>query len=84
MLLSRYPHLPVNTKMLYKSNQDLPADVRDRLSEAAQELYRAAFNCAIHWYGEESKAHQVAWCAVRTQAANIYNTLDQGSSPLVA
>lgn len=83
MLLSRYPQSTRKPKMLYKSNQDLPADVRDRLSEAAQELYRAAFNCAIHWYGEESKAHQVAWCAVRTQAANSYSTLTEAAKPLL-
>ena len=69
--------------MMYKSNQDLPADVRELLSEAAQELYRAAFNCAIHWYGEESKAHQVAWCAVRTQAANINSTINSSPKPVV-
>ncbi|MBD2184503.1 ChaB family protein [Planktothrix sp. FACHB-1355] len=57
--------------MLYKTNQDLPADVRSRLSEPAQELYRAAYNCALHWYGTESKAHEIAWCAVRTQAASF-------------
>lgn len=70
--------------MNYKTIQDLPADVRDRLSEAAQELYRAAFNCAIHWYGEESKAHQVAWSAVRNQTVSLNSTLNEGSRPLLA
>jgi cation transport regulator len=46
--------------MLYKSNEDLPLEIRSKLSEAYQDLYRAAFNSAIHWYGEASKAHQVA------------------------
>jgi cation transport regulator len=55
--------------MLYKSNQDLPLDIRTRLSEANQELYRAAFNSAIHWYGEASKAHKVALSAVRMRSA---------------
>ena len=71
--------------MLYKTNQDLPADVRERLSDSAQELYRAAFNCAIHWYGEESKAHQVAWCAVRTQAVSLNSTIiGESPKPLLA
>lgn len=70
--------------MIYKSNQDLPIEVRDRLSESAQELYRAAFNCAIDWYGDEAKAHQVAWCAVRTQSASLNSTIDRGIEPLVA
>ncbi len=70
--------------MLYKSNQDLPADVRGCLSEAAQELYRAAFNCAIHWYGEESKAHQVAWSAVKSQAASLNSTINSGPTTLLA
>ncbi|MBD2363557.1 MULTISPECIES: ChaB family protein [unclassified Anabaena] len=55
--------------MLYKSNQDLPLEIRTQLSEAYQDLYRAAFNSAIHWYGEVSKAHHVASSAVRMQSA---------------
>ena len=70
--------------LLYKTNQDLPADVRLSLSEAAQELYRAAFNCALHWYGQESKAHQVAWSAVKNQSASLNSTINSGSNSLVA
>ncbi|BAZ31373.1 ChaB family protein [Cylindrospermum sp. NIES-4074] len=55
--------------MLYKSNQDLPLEIRTRLSETYQDLYRAAFNSAIHWYGEASKAHRVASSAVKMQSA---------------
>ncbi len=55
--------------MLYKSNNDLPLDIQTRLSEASQDLYRAAFNSAIHWYGEASKAHKVALSAVKMQSA---------------
>ncbi|GAA6622022.1 ChaB family protein [Scytonema sp. NUACC26] len=55
--------------MLYKSNQDLPLEIRTRFSEAYQDLYRAAFNSAIHWYGEAPKAHQVALSAVKIQSA---------------
>jgi cation transport regulator len=46
--------------MLYKTNQDLPKEIRDRLSETAQDLYRAAYNSTIQWYGEAAKAHKVA------------------------
>jgi cation transport regulator len=58
-----------NNNMLYKSNEDLPLEIRSKLSEAYQDLYRAAFNSAIHWYGEASKAHQVALSAVKMQSA---------------
>lgn len=61
--------------MSYQTNKDLPLNVRDLLPEAAQDLYRAAYNSAIHWYGEESKAHQVAWCAIRSQAASLNSTM---------
>lgn len=53
---------------MYTTNHELPIHVR-RLPESSQELYRAAFNSALHWYGEESKAHRTAWSAVRNQAA---------------
>ncbi|MEM7725342.1 MAG: ChaB family protein [Cyanobacteria bacterium P01_A01_bin.45] len=55
--------------MLYKSNQDLPLEIRTRLSEECQNIYRAAFNSAIHWYGEAPKAHRVALSAVKMQSA---------------
>ncbi|OUL23746.1 cation transport regulator ChaB [Nostoc sp. T09] len=61
--------------MLYKSNQDLPLEIRTRLSETYQDLYRAAFNSAVHWYGEAAKAHQVALSAVKMQSAMDKNTL---------
>jgi cation transport regulator len=64
--------------MLYKSNEDLPLEIRTRLSEAYQELYRAAFNSALHWYGEASKAHQVALSAVRIQSAMERNVVVSG------
>ncbi|BAY34720.1 ChaB family protein [Nostoc carneum NIES-2107] len=61
--------------MLYNSNQDLPLEIRSRLSEAYQDLYRAAFNSAIHWYGEAAKAHKVALSAVKMQSAMDKNAL---------
>ncbi|MDZ8028106.1 MAG: ChaB family protein [Nostoc sp. SerVER01] len=63
--------------MLYKSNEDLPLDIQTRLSEAYQDLYRAAFNSAIHWYGEASKAHQVALSAVKMHSAMERNAVVQ-------
>ncbi len=61
--------------MLYKTNQDLPLDIRNRLSDAYQDLYRAAFNSALHWYGEAAKAHKVALSAVKMQSAMDRNVL---------
>lgn len=58
--------------MWYTTNHDLPVNIRYELSESAQDLYRAAFNSALHWYGEESKAHKVARSAVRNQAAHLH------------
>lgn len=55
--------------MPYKTSRELPESIRDRLSEAAQLLYVTAFNSALQWYGEEEKAHQAAWRAVKSQAA---------------
>ena len=61
--------------MLYQTNQDLPLEIRTRLSEAAQDLYRAAYNSAIHWYGETTKAHRVASSAVKMHAARNLSVL---------
>jgi len=55
--------------MLYQTNHDLPAEIRDRLPEAAQDLYRAAYNSAIQWYGEAAQAHKAALTAVRIYSA---------------
>jgi cation transport regulator len=56
--------------MSYQSNRELPENVRDRLSETAQHFYRVAFNSALQWYGEEAKAHEIAWSAVRNQSVS--------------
>ncbi len=55
--------------MLYKSNQDLPLEIRASLSQSSQDLYRAAYNSAIQSYGEVAKAHRVATSAVKMQLA---------------
>ena len=39
-------------------------DKSHNLPRHAQEIYRAAFNSAEEEYGEESRAHRVAWGAV--------------------
>lgn len=61
--------------MSYQSNRELPETVRDRLSETAQHFYRVAFNSALQWYGEETKAHQIAWSAVRNQAVSLNSAI---------
>src|SRR3712207_6538807 len=50
--------------MPYDKLSDLPDSVRNNLPEHAQEIYRAAFNSAEEQYGEEERAHRVAWSAV--------------------
>lgn len=57
--------------MLYQTNRDLPTSIRDRFSESAQDLYRIAFNSAIQWSGEETKAHHSALSAIRSQTASL-------------
>jgi len=50
--------------MPYENLSDLPNSVKDNVPRHAQEIYRAAFNSAEEEYGEESRAHRVAWAAV--------------------
>ncbi|BAT51376.1 unknown protein [Nostoc sp. NIES-3756] len=64
--------------MLYKSNEDLPLEIRAQLPDEHLDLYRAAFNSAIHWYGNVSKAHHVAMSAVRMQSAMGRTAVLQG------
>jgi cation transport regulator len=61
--------------MPYDKLTDLPDRVRDNLPEHAQEIYKEAFNSAEEQYGEESRAHRVAWSAVE----NKYEKNDQGN-----
>jgi len=51
-------------KMPYERITDLPESVRSNLPKHAQEIYKEAFNSAEEQYGEESRAHRVAWSAV--------------------
>jgi cation transport regulator len=50
--------------MPYEKLTDLPTGVRNNLPRHAQEIYKEAFNSAEEQYGEESRAHRVAWSAV--------------------
>jgi cation transport regulator len=71
------------TIMSYQINQDiLPVHLRDRLPQEAQELYRAAFQSGLDWYGDELKAHEAAWRAVRSQAASLNSTIGKGLEPI--
>ena len=51
--------------MPYEKLTDLPDNVRDSLPKHAQEIYQAAYNSAEDQYGEEERAHRVAWSAVK-------------------
>lgn len=54
--------------MPYDSREDLPDRVRNPLRQVphAQDIYREAYNSAYEQYdGEESRAHAVAWAAVK-------------------
>jgi cation transport regulator len=51
----------------YDNLSDLPDGVRNKLPGHAQEIYRAAYNSAEEQYGEESRAHRVAWSAVENK-----------------
>jgi cation transport regulator len=51
--------------MPYQTLSDLPDSVRHHLPKHAQEIFRAAFNSALDEYGEEERAFQVAWAAVK-------------------
>lgn len=54
--------------MPYESRKDLPDPVLKALRQVphAQDIYLSAFNSAMDQYdGEESRAHAVAWSAVK-------------------
>lgn len=53
--------------MPYKTNKELPDSVKDNLPQGAQTIYRKAFNSADEQYDEESRAHRVAWSAVKKE-----------------
>jgi cation transport regulator len=53
--------------MPYEKLTDLPERVRNNLPRHAQEIYKEAFNSAEEQYGEEDRAHRVAWSAVENK-----------------
>ncbi len=65
--------------MPYKTKTQLPKQVRDNLPDAAQDIYKEAFNNAWEEYADprdrtgnasrEEVAHKVAWSAVK----NVYH-----------
>ena len=61
--------------MPYDNLSDLPDSVSNNLPKHAQEIYRAAYNSAEEQYGEEERAHRVAWSAVEQK----YEKNDQGN-----
>jgi cation transport regulator len=54
-------------KMPYEQITQLPDNVKNNLPKHAQEIYKEAFNSAEEQYGEESRAHRVAWSAVESK-----------------
>lgn len=57
----------------------LSLEIRDRLSESAPDLDRAAYNLAIHWYTEKGKAH-IAFSAVKMHTAKTLSVVGCNSS----
>ncbi len=52
--------------MPYRSNEDLPGNLRRLLPEHAQDIYREAFNHAHAGDPRrEEAAHRIAWAAVK-------------------
>ena len=56
--------------MPYRSNEDLPPSLQQRLPAHAQDIFREAFNHAWESYADaagrrEEIAHRVAWAAVK-------------------
>lgn len=51
--------------MPYRKKSELPDSVKDNLPSDAQKIYKEAFNNAHGQYGNEQRAHKVAWAAVK-------------------
>jgi cation transport regulator len=59
--------LDVRSTMPYKQITQLPDSVKNNLPKGAQEIYKEAFKSAEEQYGEEDRAHRVAWSAVENK-----------------
>lgn len=63
--------------MPYKTNKELPDNVKSVLPEHAQDIYKEAYNSAFEQYKDpsdrsgdssrEETAHSVAWSAVKSK-----------------
>lgn len=55
--------------MPYSACKDLPEDVQNALGNVPHALiiYKEAFNSAIKQYDDESRAHAIAWSAVKNK-----------------
>lgn len=51
--------------MPYKTNKDLPDPIKKALPEAAQNIYRGAFNGSAAQNMAEKQSHAIAWAAVK-------------------
>lgn len=64
--------------MPYRTNDDLPAPVRDHLPAHAQDIYRATFNNAYAAHAgdprQEEAAHRIAWAAVKRVFVKVGTT----------
>jgi cation transport regulator len=67
--------LDERSTMPYKQITQLPDSVKNNLPKGAQEIYKEAFNSAEEQYGEENRAHRVAWSAVE----NKYEKNEKGN-----
>ncbi|BAU62898.1 hypothetical protein STA3757_02490 [Stanieria sp. NIES-3757] len=61
--------------MSYQQIDDLPAEVREKLPNEAQQIFLAAYNAASDDGMDEKNATQVAWNSVR----NNYEESTDGS-----
>jgi cation transport regulator len=57
----------------------LPDGVKNNLPKHAQEIYKEAFNSAEEQYGEEGRAHRVAWGAVEQKYEKKYEKNEKGN-----
>lgn len=67
--------------MPFRSNRELPDNVKDNLPDHAQEIYREGYNGAWDQYSDpeerrgddtrEEVAHKVAWSAVKTKYEKV-------------
>jgi cation transport regulator len=63
--------------MPYRTNKELPKNIKNNLPSGAQTIYRKAFNNAVEQYKDPEKrrgntsleetSHKVAWAAVKKE-----------------